>query len=211
VNAPAKTMKLLLIDDHHLFRDAIALLIGQRFADVAIEHAASLEEAKRTLARQPDVGIALLDLALPDSSGCDGVRALRLFAPAVAVVVLSADERPETVLEALDAGAAGFIPKTARIEVLDAALRTVLDGRVFLPASILAPLPPAPSPADLSSRQLDVLRLLIAGRSNKLICRELDLAESTVKTHLAAIFRKLEVDTRTQAVVAAARMGLRFG
>ncbi|HEX6364381.1 MAG TPA: response regulator transcription factor [Albitalea sp.] len=204
-------MKLLLIDDHHLFRDAIALLIAQRFEGVAIEHASSLGEAKRALALHPGIAIALLDLALPDSRGCDGVRALRLAAPTTAVVVLSADERRETVLEAVDAGAAGFIPKTARPQELDAALRTVLDGRVFLPAATFAPLPAAAAPGELTARQLDVLRLLIAGRSNKLICRELALSESTVKTHLAAIFRKLGVDTRTQAVVAAARLGLRFG
>lgn len=149
---------------------------------------------------------------------------LREHAPQVTIVVLSADESPETVLAAIDAGAAGFIPKTARSGVMQQALRTVLAGGVYLPpAMLLAPraeaaavaLDPAPPDADavtgLTPRQTEVLRLLIEGKPNKLICRELELSESTVKTHLASIFRRLGASSRTQAVVAAARLGLQLG
>jgi len=141
------------------------------------------------------------------------VRALKATAEQVTLVVISADERPETVLDAIDAGAAGFIPKTARKAMLEDALDTVLSGRVFVPQQAitdLSPLHTDDGPVDLSPRQRDVLRLLIEGKPNKTIGRELDLSESTVKTHLAAIFRKLDVESRTQAVLATARLGLRL-
>ena len=207
-------MKVLLIDDHSLFRDALSLLLKTRVPGLEVRHAGSLAEALQVLADDPALKLALLDLALPDSHGVDAVRRIKTAAEHVTVVVISADERPETVLAAIDAGAASFIAKTARKAVLDDALVTVFDGGVYLPQQTLtdvAPLQPAHDELDLSPRQLEVLRLLVAGKSNKLICRELDLSESTVKTHLLAIFRKLEVESRTQAVIAAARLGLRLG
>ena len=213
-------MKVLLIDDHVLFRDALSLMLQSRLSGLDLLHAGRLDEALDVLERHPDIGLALLDLSLPDSGGLASLQRWREHAPQVTTVVLSADDRPETVLAAIDAGAAGFIPKTAQGTVLEGALRAVLDGRAFVPPRTYGTLdalqPGASAPAgsaeslELSPRQLDVLRLLIEGKSNKLICRALDLSESTVKTHLAAIFRKLEVETRTQAVVAAARLGLRL-
>lgn len=207
-------MQILLIEDHALFRDALAVLLTHRYPDVSVLHAGSLVEARRVLSAQPALRLALFDLALPDSSGPDGVRQLKAAAEQVTVVVISADDRPETVLAAIDAGAAGFIPKQARKAMLEDALDTVLDGRVFVPQRTLTDLSPLLSPdgeaVELSPRQRDVLRLLIEGKPNKAICRELDLSESTVKTHLAAIFRKLEVESRTQAVLAAARLRLRL-
>ncbi len=211
--APRLPMKVLLIDDHSLFRDALSLLLKTRVPGLTVRHAGSLAEAQQALAAEPDLRLALLDLALPDSSGVEAVGQLKGVVEDLTIVVISADERHETVLAAIDAGAASFIPKTARKSVLDDALVTVFDGGVYLPQrslTDLSPLQPLPGELDLSPRQLEVLRLLVAGRSNKLICRELALSESTVKTHLAAIFRRLEVETRTQAVVAAARLGLRL-
>ncbi|KQV99564.1 response regulator transcription factor [Rhizobacter sp. Root1221] len=214
-------MKTLLVDDHTLFREGLAMLISHGFPQVELLQAGDLAEALAAIASAGDVGLVLLDLALPDSTGLHGLRRLREQAPEITVVVLSADESPETVLAAIDAGAAGFVPKTARSGVMQAALRVVLAGGVYLPPTVLGHARPAaepvtPEPGDtdptgLSPRQADVLRLLVAGKPNKLICRELDLSESTVKTHLAAIFRKLDVTSRTQAVVAAARLGLRLG
>lgn len=211
-------MKVLLIDDHALFRDALSLLITQRLPSLTLLQAGSMAEALQVLQAQPDTPLALLDLGLPDSQGLDSLTRLHEAAPLVTVVVLSADERRETIIAAIEAGAAGFIPKTAQRSVLDEALRVVLDGGVYVPRQALAT-PGAPgahtatapgAALDLSPRQLDVLRLLIEGKSNKLICRELDLSESTVKTHLGAIFRRLDVNSRTQAVLAAARLGLRL-
>ena len=207
-------MKCLLVDDHALVRDALALLIALQHPDVDLRHAGRLREAREVLAAEPDVDLVLLDLALPDSTGLATLQALREIAPDARTVVLSADGRPETVLAAIDAGAAGFIPKSTESRLLREALATVLRGGVHVPPMTLAehPAPPgqpaSPDQLGLTLRQIDVLRMLVDGRSNKLIARELDLSPSTVKTHLEAIFQRLHVNSRTQAVVAAARLGL---
>ncbi|MBS0437208.1 MAG: response regulator transcription factor [Proteobacteria bacterium] len=207
-------MKLLLIDDHALFREGVAALVEQRMPGVALHLAGDLSAARSVLAAHPDCRLALLDLGLPDSHGLDGIARLRELAPALPIVVLSADDRPETVLGAIDRGAAGFIPKSADSAAFASALREVLDGRVHLPRQALLGADTAQADdgeaLGLSPRQVDVLRLLVEGRSNKMIMRELELSESTVKTHLQAIFRRLGVSSRTQAVVAAARLGLQL-
>ncbi|HEY4065456.1 MAG TPA: response regulator transcription factor [Burkholderiaceae bacterium] len=224
-------MKTLLVDDHTLFREGLALLITQGFPQLQLLQAGDIAQAMRQLEAHPDIELLLLDLALPDSAGTSGLIHLHGHAPQVTIVVLSADETPETVLAAIDAGAAGFIPKTARSGVMQQALQTVLAGGVYLPPAVLldgglaihderdadvsaafiAPAPDADAVTGLTPRQCDVLRLLIEGKPNKLICRELELSESTVKTHLGSIFRRLGASSRTQAVVAAARLGLRLG
>lgn len=201
-------MKALLVDDHALFSEGLALLMAQAFDGVTCLQAGTLAQALETGAAHPDLGLILFDLGLPDSQGLSGVRRLREALPRPVLVVLSADDAAQTVLDSLDAGAAGFIPKSARPDLMREALGHVLGGGIYLPRSLLGR--PEPGAADLSERQLEVLRLLIAGHSNKHICRELDLSESTVKTHLAAIFRKLDVNTRTQAVIKAASLGLRL-
>lgn len=206
------SMKTLLIDDHPLFREGLALLMAHAFPQLDIRQADSIGQAIERLRSEPEIRLALLDLGLPDSSGTLSLRRLRDAAPEVTVVVLSADETPETVLGAIDEGAAGFIPKTSQTGAMRAALETVFAGGVYLPPRVLglrADAPPVEAVLGLSPRQLDVLKLLINGKPNKVICRELDLSESTVKTHLGAIFRKLNANSRTQAVVAAAKMGLR--
>ena len=222
-------MKLLLIDDHPLFRDGLSLLIQHRL-DLA-EHggaevleAGSLHEALGALEHHPDVGLVLLDLGLSDRQGLGTLTEWREMAPHLPVVVLSADDRPATIVAAIDRGASGFIPKTVEASVMQEALRRVLSGGVYLPPlptdAVVAEPPSSddeslrdePAGPDdtlgLSGRQLDVLRLLVEGKPNKEICRVLSLSESTVKTHLSAIFRKLKVSSRTQAVVAVARAGV---
>jgi len=231
-------MKLLLIDDHPLFRDGLSLLIQHRLslpdhAALSLLEAGDLTEAAAVVQAHPDVKLALLDLNLGDRQGLDTLQHWRTIAPDVPVVVLSADDRPATIVSAIDRGAAGFIPKTAQAATMQDALRRVLAGEVYLPElpsaegsaglDTLLPEPPLvaePPPTEegapesvlgLSGRQLDVLRLLIEGKPNKEICRMLLLSESTVKTHLSAIFRKLRVSSRTQAVVAVARAGVALG
>ena len=190
------------------------MLIALNHPRVDLRQAGSLADARQRLVAEPDIQLALLDLALPDSHGIATLAALRDTAPTARIVVLSADERPETVLAAIDAGAAGFIPKTTESNVLRQAIATVIEGGIYIPAIVHQGAPAqAPVSTDtlgLTPRQVDVLRMLVDGRSNKSIARGLDLSPSTVKTHLEAIFLRLNVSSRTQAVVAAARLGLRL-
>jgi len=217
-------MKVLLVDDHALLRDGIALLMANEFPDLDLLQAGTLAEAREAIAQHDDIRLVLLDLTLPDGNGLAELPWFAEAAPGARLVALSADESKETVLGAISAGAAGYVPKSVQSGAMLEALRSVLDGGVYLPDAVLerraAPRPDSPArvpkalgPEDLgfSPRQADVLRMLIDGKPNKTISRELEMSESTVKTHLAAIFRKLEANSRTQAVVAAARLGLRLG
>lgn len=210
-------MKLLLVDDHALFREGLVMLLGQAWPAWQWQAVGTLAEARAALAADPAIDLVLLDLELPDSSGLASLARLREAAPAPMVVVLSADERPQTVLAAIDAGAAGFVGKSADAGGLVQAMRTVLEGGVVLPPQVRAAGAAAGAPAgagaadiDLTPRQCEVLHRVLQGQPNKLIARELDMALSTVKTHLSEIYRRLGVRTRTQAVVEAAHLGLRF-
>jgi len=205
--------KALLVDDHVFLREALAMVMTQEFPFLDLLQAGNLAEARAVLDAHADVDLVLLDLTLPDGHGLEAVPQLRERTQAT-LVVISADDSHDTVLAAIQAGAAGYIPKTSASSAMLEALRVVMAGGVYLPRALLdaAPAPTVPDRPDLglSPRQGDVLRMLIEGKSNKLISRELAISESTVKTHLAAIFRRLDASTRTQAVVAAARLGLRL-
>lgn len=208
-SAPRPSMKTLLVDDHELFREGMALLVARSFPQLQLLEANSLASAVRQVELHRDLQLAFLDLALPDSQASDTLRAFRMQAPHVSVIVVSADAAPASVLEAIDAGAAGYIPKTASSTVMEAALRLVLEGGVYLPQPLVC-MPEQPWSTGLSPRQLEVLGLLVQGQSNKSMCRRLGISESTVKTHLEAIFRRLGVASRTQAVVAVAGLGMRL-
>jgi DNA-binding NarL/FixJ family response regulator len=213
-------MRALIVDDHPLIRAALAQVLRDldpaAQVDTAGDCAAGL--ARAAAGDEPD--LVVLDLHLPGPlSGQAAVKAWRQRFPALPLVVLSADQDRATVLAALGAGAAGFIPKSTAHEVMVAALRLVLDGGRYVPPELLfadTPRPRArPAPAGveaatlgLTPRQADVLRLLARGVSNKVIGRELGLAERTVKTHVTAVIRALKVTGRTQAALAAARLGL---
>jgi len=205
-------MKTLLVDDHTLLRQTLAVVIGQTWPTLQLFEAGSLAEACRQCAAHPDLSLVLLDLGLPDAQGLQGLASLRERAPQARLVVVSAQDQPQMVLDAIEAGAAGFIPKTTEFRVMADALDLVLQWDVYLPPNMAhAPLQTeAPDRLDLSPRQLHVLGLLMAGHSNKSIARHLDLALSTVKTHLEAVFQRLGVNSRTQAVLMVARLGLKL-
>jgi DNA-binding NarL/FixJ family response regulator len=210
-------MNVLLVEDHALLRESLALMFGQAWPSVRFLEAGTLAQAVHTLQAHPDVQLVLVDLTLPDAQGLGHLARLRDHAPYARLVVISADDRPQTVLDAIEAGAAGFIPKTTEFRVVLDALQRVLDGGVVLPATLssaaAAASPESRDPLGalgLSPRQAEVLALLVEGHTNKAICRALGLSPSTVKTHLETIFRRLEVRSRTQAVVAVARLGLRL-
>ena len=206
-------MKILVIDDHPLVVDALVQLLPQ--IDPAMEVRAAMDprEAITVLDNEPDVSLVLLDLALPGARGLDFLGDLKLDYPGVPVVVLSATHDRATIMAALGAGAHGFIPKTADGAMLLDAVRRVLEGGVS-PFPDDAPMPDGdgvdlePRALGLTARQTDVLKLLVQGKPNKLICRDLKLSEGTVKVHVSAILKALHVHSRTEAIAALARRGI---
>jgi DNA-binding NarL/FixJ family response regulator len=209
-------LKILVIDDHPLIREAVRNVLGRLGESIVALEAADCDCALSIVDEHPDLDLILLDLGLPGTSGMDALGMLRERHPAVPVVVLSASDDRDTVVEALDRGAMGFIPKSSSNEIMLNALRLVLSGGVYLPPKVFisnhATLP-APMPVanlGLTERQLQVLVLMVQGKPNKLICRELGLAESTVKIHVTAILKALHVTSRTQAVIAVGRMGIKL-
>ncbi len=210
-------MKYLVVDDHSLIRDAMQSLLSSIDGEARGLLAANAAQARSTLAAQSAIDLALLDLNLPDADGFALLGEFRAAYPAMAVVMLSGERDAATVRRALDAGAAGFIPKTEPREVLASALSLVLAGGVYVPREALGapaatPTPPpgsGPTPASLglTERQVEVLSLIMKGRTNKHICRQLNLAEPTVKNHVTAILRALQVSSRTEAVLAVNELG----
>lgn len=215
-------MNVLLIDDHPLFREGLALLLQPLRTDLVTQQAGSVEEGLDRLQTGPAADLVLIDLGLPGMNGLEGIALLRQRYPELPVVALSSADDRDTVLRAIDAGAMGFIPKSSTSAVLMAALQLILARGIYLPpvaflgaSGVAAAAPAAPervNPAGLglSPRQCDVLYLILQGKPAKLIERELGLSASTVKVHTSAVLRALNVTTRTQAVVAAGRLGLRF-
>jgi len=212
-------MKFLVVDDHALIREAMRGVLVELQRDAVVLEAGTCGEAMALIRQHGDLSLMLLDLKLPDRDGFDVMAELREHYPALSVVMLSAFNDRDNVLKALDGGALGFIPKTGSRDVLVSALRLILAGGVYIPPDILDRTPSAsaepaaaarrPSPAELglTERQVDVLALMMQGKSNKLICRALDLAEPTVKNHVSAILKALNVSNRTEAVLAVAALG----
>jgi len=217
-------MKVLVVDDHALIREALRGVVKELKHDAAIIEASDGRQAMRLVAEHPDVGLILLDLNLPDRNGLDVLAELRERHPAISAVVLSASDDRDTVARALDLGALGFIPKSSTREVMLSALRLVFSGGIYIPREILvrretalspppsgaskaAPRPSSPRELGLTDRQVDVLALMMQGKSNKAICRTLDLAEPTVKNHVTAILKALKVTNRTEAVIAVGALG----
>lgn len=215
-------MKILIVDDHPLILEALRHVLRALDPEIEVLEARDTSEALGFAQAQTDIDLVLLDLGLPGKAGLEALHELRSEQPDLPVVVLSATEDPDTVLGAVDVGAMGFISKATRNDVLVNALRIVLSGAVYLPPQLLqhrgtgadreAMRPSSLTYRDvgLTDRQAEVLSLLIQGKSNKLICRELGLAEGTVKIHVTAILKALNVVNRTQAVVAVSRLGLRL-
>ena len=215
-------MKILVVDDHALIREALHGVLKKLTRDAVILDASNCAQTVEAVASHPDISLILLDLNLPDRDGFSMLAELRERNPAVSVVVLSATQDRANVIKALDLGAMGYIPKSARNEVMLSALQLVFAGGIYIPPEVLArehlsqTAPRASgvgraivSPADLglTDRQLDVLALMTQGKNNKLICRMLNLAEPTVKNHVTAILKALKVTNRTEAVIAVNEMG----
>lgn len=210
-------MKILVVDDHQLIREALRGVLKELRRDATVLEAPNAAQAEQTIAAQPDVGLVLLDLTLPDRDGFSLLDDLRRRYPAISVVVLSATQDRSNVVKALELGASGYIPKSDRREVMLSAIQLVLAGGIYIPPQILergsspaAAATQADSEAveacgaqvGLTGRQLDVLALIMQGMNNKTICRALNLAEPTVKNHVSAILRAFKVSNRTEVVIA---------
>jgi DNA-binding NarL/FixJ family response regulator len=212
-------MRILIVDDHALFRQGLRFLLRDLDAKLEISEAGDCPQAVALGAEPFDV--VLLDLHMPGVAGLAALEAVRQAFEASRIVVLSGEEDPRQIRRAIDAGAVGFIPKSATPEVLLSALRLVLADGIYLPTVALRGVddPAAAAPSEmtsdrlretLSERQVDVLQKAVQGKANKVIARELGISEGTVKAHLSAAFRALGVHNRTEAVYAAARSGLQL-
>ncbi len=207
-------MKLLIVDDHPIVRDGLAATLTRMGAGTVVLQAEDAGGAVAAVTEHADLDAVFLDLRLPEDDGLRVVAEIRRLRPECPVIVISASEDPRDVREALARGAMGYVPKSAGAQTLLSALRLVLEGEIYVPPLILdfesrqQPTPKGSGRAPLTERQVEVLRRIADGQSNKLIARELGLSEKTVKTHVTAIFRTLDVLSRTQAVAAGRTAGL---
>ncbi|MGE5476531.1 MAG: response regulator [Bacteroidales bacterium] len=209
-------MKILVADDHKLVRDGLKPFLQELAPDVEVLDAANMEEAlNAAAANAADLGLVLLDLMMPGMDGLRGLEAVRTKCPNVPVVIVSGFSSRDHVVAAVQAGAAGFIPKTVSGTAMVNALRLVLSGEKYLPSSTFFDDPsnqmsmpstaakPAgvPPPFDkLSRREAEILALLVEGRTNKEIALCLELQEITIKVHLRNVYRKIGAANRAQAV-----------
>jgi DNA-binding NarL/FixJ family response regulator len=218
-------MKILVVDGHFLIREALRGFLKRLKTNATILEAVSGHQAMQLLSEHADIRLVLLELNLPDRDGFSVLSELRERHSAISVVVLSAQQNRDSVARALDLGALGFIPKSGQREVMLSALALVLAGGVYIPPEILLreqrPLispklawaasstrPVRPADLGLTGRQVNVLGLMMTGKSNKAISRELDLALPTVKNHVTAILKAIKVTNRTEAVIAIGSLGL---
>jgi DNA-binding NarL/FixJ family response regulator len=200
-------VKLLIVDDHPLFRDGLAALLRQASADNVVVQAASTEEALQLVDEQI-IDAVFMDLVMPGLSGEAAVREFARRHPDLPVIVLSSSESASDVRRVLNAGASGYIPKSATAQTVVSALQLVLSGNIYVPPLLVTAAARAADHgahdgprtlAQLTDRQVDVLKYLRDGLSNKEISANLGIAEKTVKVHIAAIFKTLNVVNRTQA------------
>jgi DNA-binding NarL/FixJ family response regulator len=208
-------MRILLADDHDLIRDTIEEFLKRLDKDLHVLHAANLSQAL-DLARKGDpLDLVLLDLRMPGMNGLAGLKAVQAARTDVPVVILSGETNPDIIRNALQAGAAGFLPKTMRGTALLNALRLILAGERYVPEILVAGQPAsaadttgsAPAPTSLTQREREVVSLLVQGLSNKEIGHRLGIEVVTVALHLRSIYRKLGVSSRTQAVRLAMEQG----
>jgi len=219
-------MKVLIADDHRLIIEGVKIKLAELDPGVEAVVAMNLEELDRVVAEHADdLDLALVDITMPGTQGHQHVAKLRANAPALPVIVLSGSEDVDLMRSLIDLGVLGFIPKAYSPEVMLSAIRLVLAGGIYIPPLLLANAqaqgwqpdaapPPTADPGRsidglrnlLTERQIDVMRLLSQGKPNKLIARDLGISEGTVKIHLAAIFRALNVRNRVEAVVASRKL-----
>ena len=205
-------MNILIVDDHPLFRHALIQAVRYSFPQAQIHESAAVNEFYERLENGPEPDLVLLDLNLPGASGFSALVHVRAQYPSIPIVVVSAHEQVSIIQRAIAHGAVGYIPKSAHPSHIGEAIRHVLDGEIWLPPNLPTNISFDPREADetalaeriqsLTPQQFRVLMMVAEGLLNKQIGYELDVCEATIKAHVAAIFRKLGVQNRTQAVLA---------
>ena len=209
----AASTHLVIADDHPLFRDALRQAVASVVASAKIDEAGAFEELTALLGQDSDIDMILLDLSMPGISGFSGLIYLRAQYPAIPVVIVSASDDIATIRSSLDFGASGFIPKRFGVETLREAIGKVMAGEVWVPPDVDLSAAADPEMTQLRDRlvtltpqQVRVLMMLSEGLLNKQIAYELGVSEATIKAHVSAILQKLGVESRTQAVIAAAKI-----
>lgn len=214
-------MKYLIVDDHALVAGALTLLLEDRDPEADVHTAATADAALELVDREGDADLLILDLSLPGVTGTELMEEIVRRQPMLKILVVSGLADQESIMRVLQLGAAGFVPKSLDTALLSSAIDFVLKGGVYIPSKLLTESQkdgfftrtaarlkaPESAPPHLTDRQLDVLAQLAKGAPIKRICRELDLSEGTVKTHVAAIYRSFGASNRTEALIAARRAG----
>jgi len=209
----AANTRLVIADDHPLFRNALRQAVASVVNSAVIDEAGSFEDLTTLLEKDAEVDLILLDLTMPGISGFSGLIYLRAQYPAVPVVIVSASDDAATIRRSLDFGASGFIPKRFGVDTLRDAILKVMEGEIWVPPDTDLNAAADPDMTKLRDRlvtltpqQVRVLMMLSEGLLNKQIAYELGVSEATIKAHVSAILQKLGVESRTQAVIAAAKI-----
>ena len=205
------TRRIIIVDDHPLFRAALRQTLSGGDPSIAVEEAADLTEVNTALEADRDCDLVLLDLNMPGTRGFSGLLLLRAQYPEIPVMIISAVEDGGVIRRAFELGAAGYLHKSVGPVDIRRAIETVLSGEVYVPEGMDLPADDAQSAlmlrlASLTPQQIRVLMMLSDGLMNKQIAYELSISEATVKAHVSAILQKLDVDSRTQAVIAASKI-----
>ena len=212
-------MNVLIVDDHPVVLEKLRAMVRAAFANTTVQTATDLEDALAAAGRGPRFDLAILDLGLPRCAGVEAVARFKAASPVSRVLVVSADDRPETMLAAFRAGANGYVSKSLPVKDMIAGLRLVANGGTYIPLELhgqdaTAAKPPAAGPVPgrsevvATNRQTEVLRLICDGFSNAAISQELGITEGTVKQHVHHLLRSLGATSRTEAIVIAMRTGL---
>jgi DNA-binding NarL/FixJ family response regulator len=211
-------MNVLVVDDHPVLREGIAALLRQAGPETVVHQGGDVAGALQLAAERADLDVIVLDLMMPGIGGMEAIAEFGRIRPDVPVIVLSSSEDPRDARKALAQGALGYVPKSASQHTLLSAIRLVLDGELYVPPLILNDIadvashrlghPGRGGGSALTDRQIDVLKRVSEGQPNKIIAHELELSEKTVKAHITAIFKALNVVNRTQAALVGRQMGL---
>ncbi len=205
-------MKFLLVDDHALFREGMKYMLNEMEKNVLILEAATSKKAIEIAENTPDINLILMDLRMPDMDGVSAMKEILMTSPAALIVVLTASERLSDMRMSLQGGAMGYIAKSVSPDIMASALRLVLSGGIYIPPTLITETGHACTTENtgiaLTPRQTEVIKLIVEGQSNKQIAYLLKLSEATVKAHISAIFKSLNVNNRTQAASIAKKLNL---